>query len=92
MLLCPKGKTIDHTKAVVKGDLVICNTNLYMYLGCNLDKNLTIEQYLKDILQRFNFKLYLLSKIRYLLTFYAAVTVYVTRFGILSRMSHELNI
>ena len=49
---------------------------MYTYLGCNLDNNLSLEYFVKDIIRRVNFKLYLFGKIRYLLTFKAAVIVY----------------
>ena len=47
-----------------------------MYLGVNVDQNLNFEGFLKSIIQKVNYKLYLFSKIRYVLTFAAAVLVY----------------
>ena len=78
MLFCSKSanKNVDPNYHVQKGDRVISNTLTYKYLGCTLDQNLTLEAFVKDIVQRVNFKLYLFSKIRHQLTFEAAVLVY----------------
>ena len=57
-------------------DVNIKNTYLYTYLGCNLDQHLNLESFLKDVIQRVNFKLFLFGKIRH----YFIVTT-----GLLSR-------
>ena len=54
----------------------IKNTQSYTYLGCTLDQHLSLKNFLKDIIQRVNYKLFLFGKIRYLLTFSAALLVY----------------
>ena len=54
----------------------ISNVVLYKYFSCNLDRNLTLDPLVKDIIQRVDFKLGLFSKIRCKLTFDAAVLVY----------------
>ena len=41
-----------------------------------MDRNLTFEAFLKSIIQKVNYKLYLFGKIRYTLTFAAAILVY----------------
>ena len=76
MLLSSKSKSIVPDVNIIKDNLLIHNTHMYTYLGCNLDSNLSLDLFVKDIVRRVNFKLYLFGKIRYLLTFDAAVTVY----------------
>ena len=48
----------------------------YVYLGVDLDRHLTFEPFIKNTIQKVNYKLYLFCKIRYLLTSTAAVLVY----------------
>ena len=48
----------------------------YMYLGVDLDSNLSFDPFFKNTIQKVNYKLYLFGKIRYPLTFAAAVLVY----------------
>ena len=48
----------------------------YTYLGVDIDCTLTFEPCIKSIIRKVNYKLYLFSKIRYILTFTAAVLVY----------------
>ena len=55
---------------------MVTNTDTYVYLGVNMDRNLIFEPFLKSIIQKVNYKLYLFSKIRYMLTFAAATLVY----------------
>ena len=76
MLLSSKSKSIVPDVNIIKDNLLIHNTHMHTYLGCNLDSNLSLDLFGKDIVRRVNFKLYLFGKIRYLLTFDAAVTVY----------------
>ena len=44
--------------------------------GCSVDCHLSFETFLKSTIKKVNYKLYLFSKIRSLLTFAAAVLVY----------------
>ena len=41
-----------------------------------MDRNLTFEPFLKSIIQKVNYKLYVFGKIRYMLTIAAAILVY----------------
>ena len=41
-----------------------------------IDKNLSFEPFLKSVIKKVNYKLYLFSKICYLLTFNAVILVY----------------
>ena len=52
------------------------NTDKYVYLGVTMDRYLTFEPFLKSIIQKVNYKLYLFSMIRYTLPFNANVLVY----------------
>ena len=76
MLLCPKSKKVELDMSICIHDVNIKNTYLYTYLGCNLGQHLNWESFLKDVIQRVNFKLFLFGKIRHLLTFTSAVLVY----------------
>ena len=78
MILCPRSKnrTIDDLLVIRKDQDIVCNTSYYTYLGVDVDQNLCFENFLKSIIQKVNYKLYLFSKIRYVLTHSAAVLVY----------------
>ena len=78
LILCPRNKNtfIDHSLSIQKEQECISITESYMYLGVNVDQNLNFEGFLKSIIQKVNYKFYLFSKIRYVLTFAAAVLVY----------------
>ena len=78
MMFCTRGKNclIKDSLAIRKEDVVISNTSHCTYLGVNVDQNLCFDTFLKSIIQKVNYKLYLFSKIRYVLTFAAAVLVY----------------
>ena len=54
----------------------VTNADTYVYLGVTMDRNLTFEPFLKSIIQKVNYKLYLFGKIRYMWTFAAAILVY----------------
>ena len=71
MMLCAQNKNVDTTLIELR-----LNTIPACIPTCNRDKNLVLESFVKYILQRVNFKLYLFSKIRYLLKFEAAMIVY----------------
>ena len=72
-IFCKKDVSIVN---ITEDGEAIQNTDVYTYLGVNGDKNLTFEPFLKAIIKKVNYKLYLFSKIRYLLTFTAAILVY----------------
>ena len=78
MYLCSRGKNccIDDTLMLRKVDAYISNTESYIYLEVNVDQNLVFDNFPKSIVQKVNYKLYLFSKIRYVLTANAAVLVY----------------
>ena len=73
--------------------------NDYKYLGIILEKTLSFTKHIKYIHSLAAHKIYMLSKIRSCIDQNTATRIYktkilpyVTRFGIVSRMSHELNI
>ena len=78
MYLCSRGNNccIDDTLMLRKDDAYISNTESYIYLGVNVDQNLVFDNFLKSIVQKVNYKMYLFIKIRYVLTANAAVLVY----------------
>ena len=78
MILCTRSKNclIDDSLVVVKDQEPINRASDYMYLGVNVDQNLCFDSFLKSTTHKVNFKLYIFSKIRYVLTFAAAVLVY----------------
>ena len=78
MILCTENTNncVNMNIHIKMNSVDISNTVLFRYLGCNLDRNLNMEPFVKDIIQRVNFKLYLFSKICNQLTFDAAVLVY----------------
>ena len=78
LTLCHRNKnsSIDNVLAIRKESECIGSTESYLYLGINVDQNLNFDIFLKSIIQKVNYKLYLFSKIRYVLTFAAAILVY----------------
>ena len=78
MILCSRYKNseTDADCLILKDDQDVCSVHNYVYLGVDVDCNLTFEPFLKSIIRKVNYKLYLFSKIRFLLTFAAAVLVY----------------
>ena len=76
MFIDSRGKNCQYLVGVKKEDESVYTTEQYTYLGVVLDGNLTFEPFLKSIIQRVNYKLYLFSKIRHLLTMTAALMVY----------------
>ena len=61
----------------------ISSTESYLYLGVNVDQNLFFDNFLKSIVQKVNCKLYLFSKIWFVLTINAAVQMILPFFGYL---------
>ena len=76
MIVCPRSKNVLSDSNIVKDGVAVQNTDIYTYLGVEIDKNLSFEPFLKSVIKKVNYKLYLFSKIRYLLTFNAAILVY----------------
>ena len=76
MIISSRNKNVCFNTTIRKVDENVGKTQLYTYLGVAVDNNLNFESFLKSIIQKVNFKLYLFSKIRYLLTFNAAIMVY----------------
>ena len=60
----------------ITGGTTVTNADTYVYLGVTMNRNLTFEPYLKSIIQKVYYKLYLFGKIRYMLTLAAAILVY----------------
>ena len=81
MILCSK-YNVEFKSYRSIGDSIVCDgktvksVDKYVYLGVDVDSNLTFEPFIKSTIQKVNYKLYLFGKIRYLLTFAAAVLVY----------------
>ena len=76
MFINSRGKNSVSEQNIKRGNEIVSYTDKYTYLGVVVDRNLTFVPFLKSIIQRVNYKLYLFSKIRYLLTFSAALMVY----------------
>ena len=78
MTLCSRSKnaSIRDDIHVSKDGCDIITTRNYVYLGANIDNNLVFDSFLKSIIQKVNYKLFLFSKIRYVLTFAASILVY----------------
>ena len=66
----PKGALIH------KNNQNVSSVITYSYLGVDIDCTLTFESFIKSIILKVNYKLYLFSKIRYILTFTAVVLVH----------------
>ena len=65
----------DHI-GIHKNDQNVSKASTYTYLGVDIDCTLTFEPFVMSIIRKVNYKLYLFSKIRYVLTFTAATLVY----------------
>ena len=79
MIICSRYKNVaicGDKNVIHKGSQHVSQVDNYVYLGVDVDSHLTFETFLKSILRKVNYKLYLFSKIRFLLTFTAAVMVY----------------
>ena len=78
MAICSKHKNIlsSDENPIMKSGHPVLPVNTYTYLGVDIDCNLTFESFIKSTIKKVNYKLYLFSKIRYVLTFAAAVLVY----------------
>ena len=61
---------------VSKDGCDIIATQNYVHLGANIDNNLLFDSFLKSIIQKVNYNLFLFSKIRYVLTFVSSILVY----------------
>ena len=72
----PNSKNVEMDSHIKNDDEVVHSRCLKKYRGCNSDNNLTLVPFVRDINERVNSKLYLFSKIRYFLTFDAAILVY----------------
>ena len=71
-----KNVVMSERDVILKGDQPVSHVDSYVYLGVDVDCHLTFETFLKSIIRKVNYKLYLFSKIRSVLTFVAAVHVY----------------
>ena len=78
MAICSKYKNVlsSDGNPIMKSGHPIVSVNTYPYLGVDIDCNLTFESFIKSTIKKVNYKLYIFSKIRYVLTFAAAVLVY----------------
>ena len=78
MTLCSRYKKLSYNEEtqIYKTDSIIGNVQSYTYLGVDVDSFLSFESFLKSSIKKVNYKLYLFSKIRYVLTFAAAILVY----------------
>ena len=55
-------------------------TNSYLYLGIHIDRGLTFKQYYGNMFKKISYKLYLLRRIRYMITYKAALDITKTMF------------
>lgn len=85
--LFPRGQDPDLMKLKV-GDAVLGTASSYKYLGYLLDANLTYNDLMKSLIQKITYKLYLLAKLRPMLTRAAALAIYKTK--ILSYIDYNL--
>ena len=78
MTLCSRYKKlpINNDFLISKGNQFIHDVKTYTYLGVDIDSFFTYESFLKSIVRKVNYKLYLFSKIRFVLTFSASILVY----------------
>ena len=61
-------------------DVPVGYVNSYLYLGIDIDNGLTFKQYYGNMFKRISYKLYLLRRIRYMLTYKAALDITKTMF------------
>lgn len=71
----PKNIEPGHVKLLI-GNCELENVPSYKYLGYLLDTSLTYNELMKRLIQKITYKLYLLAKLRPMLTKYAALTIY----------------
>ena len=57
------------------GDMIVHYVNFYLYLGVDIDKQLTFKQSYINMLKRISYKLSLLRRIRYMVTLKAALDI-----------------
>ena len=55
-------------------------TNSYLYLGIDIDSSLTFKQYYGNMFRKISYKLFLLRRIRYMVTYKAALDITKTMF------------
>lgn len=70
------------------GDVALDNIYNYKYLGYLLDTNLVYNDLIKNLIQKVTYKLYLLAKVRPMLTRATALAIYKTK--ILSYIDYNL--
>ena len=61
-------------------DVPVGYTNSYLYLGIDIDRCLTFKQYYGNMFKKISYKLSLLRRIRYMITYKAALDITKTMF------------
>ena len=78
----PHSVNIDNNvnNAITILDVPVGYVNSYLYLGIDIDSGLTFKQYYANMIKKISYKLYLLRRIRYMLTVKAALDIVKTMF------------
>ena len=76
MFFNSRNKNHCSSETFLEDNKPVGNTDKYVYLGVTMNIYLTFEPFLKSIIQKVNYKLYIFSMIRYILPFNAAVHIY----------------
>ena len=71
-------KKIDHMLKTMLNEKELQQVDHYKYLGVTLDKKLNFNIHLENLLKTLKYKIYILTKLRPLLTIYSSLTIYKT--------------
>ena len=76
LMLFPSRKDISGTLDLILNNTTLESVNHYKYLGVTLDTKLNFQLHVQQVQRLASHKIYLLGKIRYLLTKEAALAIY----------------